>query len=64
MDPAIEGFADKARPLSTEEKAMIATAARRLDEQVAKKQMGVDLGTRRQLAGGARVAGIEANGKY
>ena len=40
--PAIEGFADKARPISTEEKAMIADAARRLDEQVAKKQMGVD----------------------
>jgi acetylornithine deacetylase/succinyl-diaminopimelate desuccinylase-like protein len=40
--PAIEGFADKARPISTEEKAMIADAARRLDEQVAKKQMGVE----------------------
>jgi acetylornithine deacetylase/succinyl-diaminopimelate desuccinylase-like protein len=40
--PAIEGFADKARPLSAEEKAMIASAASRLDEQVAKKQMGVD----------------------
>jgi len=40
--PAIEGFADKARPISTEQKAMIADAARRLDEQVAKKQMGVD----------------------
>ena len=41
-DPAIEGLADKARPISAEEKAMIATAARRLDEKVAKKQMGVD----------------------
>src|SRR5438876_8084783 len=41
-EPAIEGFADKARPLSAEEKAMIAHAARRLDENVAKKQMGVD----------------------
>jgi acetylornithine deacetylase/succinyl-diaminopimelate desuccinylase-like protein len=40
--PAIEGFADKARPLSTSEKAMIAEAARRLDESVAKKQMGVE----------------------
>jgi acetylornithine deacetylase/succinyl-diaminopimelate desuccinylase-like protein len=40
--PAIESFADKARPLSTEEKAMIASAASRLDEQVAKRQMGVD----------------------
>jgi acetylornithine deacetylase/succinyl-diaminopimelate desuccinylase-like protein len=41
-DPAIEGFADKARPLSPAEKAMIGDAARRLDEAVAKKQMGVE----------------------
>jgi len=41
-DPAIEGFADKARPLSSSEKTMIAEAARRLDEQVAKKQLGVE----------------------
>lgn len=41
-EPAIEGFADKARPLSAAEKAMIATAAQRLDESVAKKQMGVE----------------------
>jgi acetylornithine deacetylase/succinyl-diaminopimelate desuccinylase-like protein len=40
--PAIEGFADKARPLSAEEKSMIASAALRLDEQVEKKQMGVE----------------------
>src|SRR5436853_133258 len=41
-DPAIEGFADKARPLSAAEKAMIAEAANRLDEQVTKQQLGVD----------------------
>ncbi len=41
-DPAIDGFADKARALSPTEKAMIATAANRLDEQVTKRQMGVD----------------------
>jgi acetylornithine deacetylase/succinyl-diaminopimelate desuccinylase-like protein len=41
-DPAIEGFADKARPISADEKAMIATAAQRLDEAVAKKQLGVE----------------------
>jgi acetylornithine deacetylase/succinyl-diaminopimelate desuccinylase-like protein len=41
-DPAIEGFAEKARAISAEEKAMIASAARRLDESVAKKQMGVE----------------------
>jgi acetylornithine deacetylase/succinyl-diaminopimelate desuccinylase-like protein len=41
-DPAIEGFADKARPLSAAEKGMIGEAARRLDEGVAKKQLGVD----------------------
>ncbi len=40
--PAIEGFADKARPISAQEKSMIAEAARRLDEGLAKKQMGVD----------------------
>jgi acetylornithine deacetylase/succinyl-diaminopimelate desuccinylase-like protein len=41
-DPVIDGFADKARPLSPTEKAMIADAAKRLDENVAKKQMGVE----------------------
>jgi len=41
-DPAIEGFAERARPLSTAEKAMIAEAARRLDEGSAKKLLGVD----------------------
>ena len=40
-DPAIDGFADKARPLSAAEKIMIGDAARRLDENVAKKQLGV-----------------------
>lgn len=39
--PAIEGFADKARPLSLAEKQMIAAAAKRLDEASAKKQLGV-----------------------
>jgi acetylornithine deacetylase/succinyl-diaminopimelate desuccinylase-like protein len=41
-DPAIEGFADKARPLSPAEKAMIADAARRLDETAAKRLLGVE----------------------
>ena len=41
-DPAIEGFAAKARPLSDSEKKMIAEAARRLSEAGAKKQMGVE----------------------
>jgi acetylornithine deacetylase/succinyl-diaminopimelate desuccinylase-like protein len=40
-DPAIPGYTDKVRPLSPAEKAMIATAAKRLDENAAKKQMGV-----------------------
>ena len=39
--PAIEGFAAKARPLSPAEKAMVAAAAKRLDEATAKKQLGV-----------------------
>src|SRR5450432_2881783 len=40
--PAIDGFADKARPISPAEKKMIAEAARRLDENLAKKQLGVE----------------------
>ena len=40
-DPAIDTFAAKARPLSADEKAMIAAAARRLDESAAKTQLGV-----------------------
>jgi len=41
-EPAIEGFADKARPLSADEKALIATAAARMDENGAKKLLGVE----------------------
>src|SRR5437867_3911857 len=41
-DPAIDGFAAKARPLSPDEKAMIAAAARRLDENAAKQLLGVE----------------------
>jgi acetylornithine deacetylase/succinyl-diaminopimelate desuccinylase-like protein len=39
--PAVPGFADKARPLSAAEKEMIAVAAKRLNEETTKKQMGV-----------------------
>ena len=41
-DPAIAGFADKARPISSQEKALVAEAARRLDEKALMKQMGVE----------------------
>jgi acetylornithine deacetylase/succinyl-diaminopimelate desuccinylase-like protein len=41
-DPAIDGFADKALPISPEHKKMIAEAARRMDEAQAKKSMGVE----------------------
>src|SRR5262249_12804557 len=41
-DPAIDGLAAKARPLSAAEKTMIAQAARRLNESAVKKQLGVD----------------------
>src|SRR5918996_896287 len=41
-DPAIEGFADKARPVSSAEKAMIAEGARRIDEARVKKLLGVE----------------------
>src|SRR5438132_569143 len=40
-DPAVDHFADKARPLSADEKAMIAAAAARLDENAAKQLLGV-----------------------
>src|SRR5262249_28272431 len=39
--PAIQGLADRARPISAAEKAMIAEGARRMDEALLKKQMGV-----------------------
>jgi acetylornithine deacetylase/succinyl-diaminopimelate desuccinylase-like protein len=39
--PAIEGLTAKARPLSAAEKKMIAVAARRLSEETAKRQLGV-----------------------
>jgi acetylornithine deacetylase/succinyl-diaminopimelate desuccinylase-like protein len=39
-EPAIEGFADHARPLSSAEKTMIAEGARRMDEAQAKKLGG------------------------
>jgi acetylornithine deacetylase/succinyl-diaminopimelate desuccinylase-like protein len=41
-DPAIDGFAEKARPISAAEKAMVVEGARRLDEAVAKKDLGVE----------------------
>ena len=41
-EPAIDGLADRARPISAAEKAMVAEGARRLDEAVAKKQLGVE----------------------
>ena len=41
-DPAIEGFADKARPISEAEKKMIAEASHRLSEADAKKLLGVE----------------------
>jgi len=39
--PAIEGYADQAKPLSAAEKKMVSAAAKRLDEATAKKQLGV-----------------------
>ncbi len=40
-EPAIDGFAERARPISAAEKAMVAEGARRFDEAVLKKQLGV-----------------------
>jgi len=54
-DPAIEGFADKARPLSPEESRMVEAAAARMSEATAKRQTGArawahDAGWRDALA--------------
>jgi acetylornithine deacetylase/succinyl-diaminopimelate desuccinylase-like protein len=40
-DPAIDGFADAARPLSPAEELMVDEGARRLKEETAKKQLAV-----------------------
>jgi acetylornithine deacetylase/succinyl-diaminopimelate desuccinylase-like protein len=40
--PAIEGFADRARPISAAEKAMVADAAKRMNEATLKQQLGVE----------------------
>jgi acetylornithine deacetylase/succinyl-diaminopimelate desuccinylase-like protein len=40
--PTIEGFADKARPISAAEKAMVAEGARRMSEEQAKKVLSVE----------------------
>ena len=39
--PMIDGFADKARPISAAEKEMIAIAAKRMNEATTKKQLGI-----------------------
>jgi len=39
--PAIEGFADRVRPLSATEKSLIRDAAKRENEELTKKQLGV-----------------------
>jgi acetylornithine deacetylase/succinyl-diaminopimelate desuccinylase-like protein len=39
--PAIEGFAEKARPMTAAEKAMVREAAKRMSEDVVKRQLGV-----------------------
>lgn len=39
--PAIAGYTEKVRPLSASEKQMIAAAAKRMNENVAKQQLGV-----------------------
>ena len=41
-EPAIDEFADKARPISAAEKKMVEDGARRMDEAQAKKLLGVD----------------------
>ena len=43
-DPAIDGFADKALPISAEQKKMIAEAAKRMDEAQAKNRWAWSIG--------------------
>ncbi len=40
--PAIDGFLEKVRPLTAEEKAMIREAAKRQNEDMAKKSLGIE----------------------
>ncbi len=57
--PAIDGFADKARPLTREEKALIREAAKRQSEDAGQEADGRGaLGARCGLAGVARTAGV------
>jgi acetylornithine deacetylase/succinyl-diaminopimelate desuccinylase-like protein len=42
QEPAIDNYTTKTRPISTEEKAMVATAAKRLSEAQAKKLLSAD----------------------
>jgi acetylornithine deacetylase/succinyl-diaminopimelate desuccinylase-like protein len=39
--PAIDGYTERARPLSAAEKAMVTEGAKRMDEAILKKQLGV-----------------------
>jgi acetylornithine deacetylase/succinyl-diaminopimelate desuccinylase-like protein len=39
--PAIEGFADRARPISARERQMVAAAAKRINETITKQLLGV-----------------------
>jgi hypothetical protein len=43
--PAIEGYTEKAQPLSAEEKALIREYASRQDESLAKRQMAWSIGS-------------------
>ncbi len=64
-DPAIEGLTKNVRPLTATEKSMIDTAAKRLNEDAAKKIMGVKtMGARHQLEAGAATNGRHADREY
>jgi acetylornithine deacetylase/succinyl-diaminopimelate desuccinylase-like protein len=67
VDPAIEGFADAARPLSAEEEHMIDEAARREKEATLKKELGVtrwvrDVDFRTALARSAALPTVNIEG--
>ena len=63
-DPAIDGFADTARPVSAAEKAMLDAAASRLSEATAKRMLSTDSWATTCLAGLAGAVHLRAHRQH
>jgi acetylornithine deacetylase/succinyl-diaminopimelate desuccinylase-like protein len=64
-EPAIDNYTAKLRPMSAEEKAMVAKAAKRLSEAQAKKLTERRaLGARRELGKSDRALAVSTNGEH